>query len=38
MEDGQASSHPITVWEANDMETKTKSAESPKTSENVEDF
>ena len=37
-EDGKASSHPITIWVANDLEVEVKLAEVPETSENTESF
>jgi len=37
-EDGQASSHPITAQEVDDLEAETKSTEALETSENTEDF
>ena len=34
----QASSHPVTVWEADDLKAKTGSTEAPETLENIGDF
>jgi len=36
--DGQPSSHPITVREADDLEAESGSAEAPETLENAEGF
>jgi len=37
-EDGQASFHPITVREVNDLEDDTESVEAPETSKNTKGF
>jgi len=36
--DGQASYHPVTIQEADDLEDETKLVEAPETSENGEGF
>jgi len=36
--DGQASSHPVIVWDANDLMDDIESTEVLETSKNVEDF